>query len=61
LPLSGRRVDLQVISGYSDLLVERLGEAGRHAHSVIGVGSLPNRMTVEIEAILLKQVGSSAI
>jgi enamine deaminase RidA (YjgF/YER057c/UK114 family) len=42
----------KVINGCSDLLVEVLGEAGRHARSAIGVGSLPNRMIVEIEAIL---------
>jgi len=43
----------KVINGCSDLLVEVLGEAGRHARSAVGMGSLPNRITVEIEAILL--------
>jgi enamine deaminase RidA (YjgF/YER057c/UK114 family) len=43
----------KVINGCSDLFVDVLGEAGKHARSAIGVGSLPNRMTVEIEAILL--------
>ena len=43
----------KVINGCSDLLVEVLGEAGRHARSAVGMGSLPNRMMVEIEAILL--------
>jgi enamine deaminase RidA (YjgF/YER057c/UK114 family) len=43
----------KVINGCSDLLVEILGEAGRHARSAVGMGSLPNGMTVEIEAILL--------
>ena len=43
----------KVINGCSDLLVEVLGEAGRHARSAVGMGSLPNRMTVEIEAVLL--------
>ena len=43
----------KVINGCSDLLVEVLGEVGRHARSAVGMGSLPNRMTVEIEAILL--------
>ncbi|WP_230532063.1 RidA family protein [Microvirga roseola] len=43
----------KVINGCSDLLVDVLGEAGRHARSAVGMGSLPNRMTVEIEAILL--------
>ena len=42
-----------VINGCSDLLVEVLGEAGRHARSAVGMGSLPNGMTVEIEAILM--------
>jgi enamine deaminase RidA (YjgF/YER057c/UK114 family) len=43
----------KVINGCSNLLVEVLGEAGRHARSAVGMGSLPNRMMVEIEAILL--------
>jgi enamine deaminase RidA (YjgF/YER057c/UK114 family) len=43
----------KVINGCSDLLVEVLGEAGRHARSAVGMGSLPDGMTVEIEAILL--------
>ena len=42
-----------VINGCSDLFVEILGEAGKHALSAVGLGSLPNRMTVEIEAIFL--------
>jgi enamine deaminase RidA (YjgF/YER057c/UK114 family) len=42
----------KVINGCSDLLVEILGEAGRHARSAVGMGSLPNGMMVEIEAIL---------
>jgi enamine deaminase RidA (YjgF/YER057c/UK114 family) len=42
----------KVINGCSDLLVEVLGEAGRHARSAVGMGSLPNRIMVEIEAIL---------
>jgi len=41
----------KVINGCSDLFVEVLGEAGRHARSAIGMGSLPNRMAVEVEAI----------
>ncbi|MGL4812165.1 MAG: RidA family protein [Beijerinckiaceae bacterium] len=43
----------KVINGCSDLFVEVLGEAGRHARSAVGMGSLPNRMAVEIEAIFL--------
>jgi len=42
----------QVINGASDLFVAVFGEAGRHARSAVGMGSLPNDITVEIEAIL---------
>ncbi len=42
----------KVINGCSDLFVNVLGDAGRHARSAVGMGSLPGRMTVEIEAIL---------
>lgn len=40
-----------VIDGASLLLAEVFGEAGAHARSAFGVGSLPNNITVEIEAI----------
>lgn len=43
----------QVINGCSDLLVEVFGEAGRHARSAVGMGSLPNQIPVEIELIAL--------
>src|SRR5262249_29945219 len=42
----------KVINGCSDLLVEILGDRGRHARSAVGFGSLPNNMTVEIEAVM---------
>jgi enamine deaminase RidA (YjgF/YER057c/UK114 family) len=42
----------KVITGCSDLLVNVLGERGRHARSAVGLGSLPNGMTVEIEAVM---------
>jgi enamine deaminase RidA (YjgF/YER057c/UK114 family) len=42
----------KVINGCSDLLVEVLGENGRHARSAVGMGSLPGNITVEIEAII---------
>ena len=42
----------KVINGCSDVFVEVLGEAGRHARSAVGMGSLPNQISVEIEAIL---------
>jgi len=43
----------KVINGCSDLFVDVLGEAGRHARSAVGMGSLPHGIMVEIEAILL--------
>jgi len=42
----------KVINGCSDLFVEVLGERGRHARSAVGMGSLPNQITVEIECIV---------
>lgn len=41
-----------VINGCSDLFVAVFGEAGRHARSAVGFGSLPRQITVEIEAIV---------
>lgn len=41
----------RVINGCSDLFVAVFGEAGRHARSAVGMGSLPSQITVEIEAI----------
>lgn len=41
----------QVINGASDLLIEVLGEAGRHARTAIGVGALPAGVAVEVDAI----------
>lgn len=40
-----------VIDGASDLLADIFGADGVHARSSFGVGSLPNQITVEIEAI----------
>src|SRR5262245_3515170 len=42
----------KVINGCSDLFVEVLGDAGRHARSAVGMGSLPNQISVEIEAVI---------
>jgi enamine deaminase RidA (YjgF/YER057c/UK114 family) len=41
----------KVVNGASDLLVEVLGERGRHSRSAIGVATLPLGVAVEIEAI----------
>jgi enamine deaminase RidA (YjgF/YER057c/UK114 family) len=41
-----------VINGFSDLILELWGEAGRHARSAIGVAELPFDMPVEIEAVV---------
>ena len=42
----------KVINGCSDLLVEVLGDRGRHARSAVGMGSLPGNISVEIEAVI---------
>ncbi|MEQ5778442.1 MULTISPECIES: RidA family protein [unclassified Thalassospira] len=41
-----------VINGCSDLFNDVFGPQGVHARSAIGMGSLPNQITVEIEAII---------
>lgn len=41
----------QVMNGASDLMVEALGDAGRHARSTIGVAQLPIDAAVEVEAM----------
>jgi enamine deaminase RidA (YjgF/YER057c/UK114 family) len=41
-----------VINGFSDLILELWGDAGRHARSAIGAGELPFGMPVEVEAVV---------
>jgi enamine deaminase RidA (YjgF/YER057c/UK114 family) len=41
-----------VVNGFSDLILELWGDAGRHARSAIGAAELPFDMPVEIEAIV---------
>jgi len=41
-----------VINGFSELIVDLWGEAGRHARSAIGAAELPFDMSVEVEAIV---------
>jgi enamine deaminase RidA (YjgF/YER057c/UK114 family) len=41
----------KVINGCSDLLVDVFGDAGKHARSAVGMGSLPDQISVEIEMI----------
>lgn len=43
----------KVINGFSDLMVEVFGEQGKGARSAVGTSSLPNNMTVEVEAIFV--------
>jgi enamine deaminase RidA (YjgF/YER057c/UK114 family) len=41
----------KVINGASDVLVEILGDAGRHSRSAVSAGALPFNVAVEIEGI----------
>ena len=41
----------KVINGFSDLMVEVLGESGKGARSAVGMVALPGGIAVEIEAI----------
>ncbi len=40
----------KVINGASDLIVEAMGEAGRHARFAVGVAALPMDAAVEVDA-----------
>ena len=42
----------EVIDGFSDLMIEVFGEAGRHARSAVGMAELPFGIPVEIEMIV---------
>ncbi|HEV7192268.1 MAG TPA: RidA family protein [Jatrophihabitantaceae bacterium] len=42
----------EVLNGFSDLVVDIFGEAGRAARSAIGTSELPLNMPVEVEAVL---------
>lgn len=41
-----------VINGFSELILELWGEAGRHARSAIGAAELPFDAPVEVEAVV---------
>jgi len=41
----------KVVNGASDLMVEVLGDAGRHARSAVSAASLPFGVAVEVEGI----------
>jgi enamine deaminase RidA (YjgF/YER057c/UK114 family) len=41
----------QVANGASDLVVQVLGDAGRHARTAVGVNVLPGNVAVEVDAI----------
>ena len=47
--VAGFRDSPKVINGASDLLVEVLGEAGRHVRAAIGVSALPRNALVEVQ------------
>lgn len=42
----------KVINGASDLMLQVLGDAGKHARAAVGVPSLPLGAAVEVEAVL---------
>ncbi len=42
----------KVVNGASDLMVEVLGDAGRHTRAAVGVASLPMGSAVEVDAII---------
>jgi len=46
----------KIINGASDMLVEILGEKGKHARFAVGTNSLPLNMAVEIEAMVAIEI-----
>jgi enamine deaminase RidA (YjgF/YER057c/UK114 family) len=47
--VSGFAESPAVLNGASDLFVEVLGDAGRHARAAVAVAGLPKNVTVEIQ------------
>jgi enamine deaminase RidA (YjgF/YER057c/UK114 family) len=43
----------KVVNGASDLMVEVLGDKGRHTRAAVGVASLPMGSAVEVDAIIV--------
>jgi enamine deaminase RidA (YjgF/YER057c/UK114 family) len=41
-----------VVNGFSDLMVEVFGDAGKHARSAVGMAGLPGNSPVEVEMIV---------
>ena len=41
----------KVMNGASDLMVEALGEKGRHARTTVGVSALPQNAAIEVEGL----------
>jgi enamine deaminase RidA (YjgF/YER057c/UK114 family) len=41
----------EVANGASNLIVEVLGDAGKHARAAVGAGSLPRNVATEVEAV----------
>ncbi|SKC86084.1 Enamine deaminase RidA, house cleaning of reactive enamine intermediates, YjgF/YER057c/UK114 family [Burkholderia sp. CF099] len=50
--LAGFEQQSIVANGASDVIVDVLGEKGRHARTAVGVASLPSGVAVEVEAIV---------
>jgi enamine deaminase RidA (YjgF/YER057c/UK114 family) len=47
----------KVLNGASDLLVEVLGEAGKHTRAALGTNALPFSVTVELAAVAVVRIG----
>ena len=47
----------KVMNGASDLLVEVLGDAGKHTRAAVGASALPFSVTVEIAAVAVVRTG----
>jgi hypothetical protein len=43
----------KVVDAASEVLIERLGDRGRHARTAIGCSALPNNNAVTLEALAI--------
>jgi enamine deaminase RidA (YjgF/YER057c/UK114 family) len=59
--VSGFEDSPAVINGASDLLVQVLGEAGKHVRAAVGVNALPRNAIVEVQMAVRAVAGSTQV
>jgi enamine deaminase RidA (YjgF/YER057c/UK114 family) len=59
--VSGFEDSPAVINGASDLLIQVLGEAGKHVRAAVGVNALPRNAIVEVQMAVRAVAGSTQV